>query len=405
MGNPHREARLGGGERGIALIIALVFTVIIAGLTVTGTLLLKAHTQSNRTNWARKNQALQVARSGINEGLVWLRRQTSQPVLTFAPVLDLGADPPVLDTIDEEIGLVREFTVTDKIRARYELWKRWDTDPDPVRLAWRQRYRVQDISAARAQGNPGTVWRLRSVGYVYNYLDPDVPFNVPPNSVIASHIAVNECRRLVIGLPGQAALNVADGNSCHINTNGRIVGGTGAGIYYPAASGAPTVGPPPPRVTGTPALATAVNYDDSYEAVFSVSFAELSTMATLVVTDPAGIPSPMPSMGLVIIDCGNVQFDAARPLLGNAIVVSRGNTTLAPGNNSNFSGMLYVEGNLTVRAPSEINGSVVCTGNVTVQGVPDYATINFDPDVLEALMRQLGNYRISNTPFLPRVSR
>jgi hypothetical protein len=395
-------------ERGVALILALMFTVIVAGITVTGTLMLKSHIQTNRTAWATKSQALQVARSGLAEGVAWMRRQTSQPVLTFAPMLDTSAVPPVLDTIDPDIGLVREFRITGKIHARYELWKQWDADPDAARLQRRQQNQCEDVSAARADATAGTVWRIRSVGYIYNLVDPAVPFNVSPNSVIASQVAVNEVRRLVIGLPGLAAVNVGDGNSCHINTQGRIVGGSAAGIYYPAGSGTPTVGPASAnRVTGTPNLATAVDYDDSYEGVFGVSYGELQSMATLVVNQVSEIPTPMPEMGLIIIDCGggNVNFDSTLPLTGSAIVIVRGNVTLTPGNNSNFSGMLYVEGNLTVRAPSVINGSVVCTGNMNVQGAADYATINFDGEILDQLMRFLGNYRISNTTLLPRHAR
>ncbi len=395
-------------ERGLALILALLFTVIVAGITLTGTLMLQQHLRANRTNWATKSQALQVARSGLNEALAWMRRQTSQPVVSFAPVLDPGATPAVLDTIDPDIGLVREFKITGKTWARYEVWKRWDADPDAARLAWRQQYQSEDVSASRAGASPGTVWRVRSVGYIYNRIDPDIAYDELPNHVIASQVATNECRRMVIGLPGQAAVNVADGNSCHINTNGRIVGGgTGAGIYYPSGTGTPTVGPVGAnRVTGTPNLATAVGYDDSYEGVFGLSFAELQALATLVVTDETDLPSPMPAMGLVVIDCGStVQFDAALPLLGTAVVIVRGNCTLLSGNNSNFSGLLYVEGNLTIRSPSIINGSIVCTGNMTVQGAADYATINFDVDVLQSLMTQLGNYRTSNITLLPRLAR
>jgi hypothetical protein len=393
-------------ERGVALILALLFTVIVAGITLTGTLMLRSHIQTNRTAWASKSQALQVARSGLAEGVAWLRRQTSQPVLTFAPQLDTSASPQLLDTIDPDIGLVREFRITGKIYARYEVWKQWDADPDAARLARRQQNQCEDVSMARAGASPGTVWRLRSVGYIFNLVDATVPFNVAPNSVIASQVAVNEVRRLVIGLPGLAAVNVGDGNSCHINTNGRIVGNTAGGIYYPAGSGTPTTGPANAnRVTGNPRLSTAVDYDDSYEGVFGVSFSELQAMATLVVTDPTQIPSPMPDMGLIIIDCGNVTIDDEMPLTGSGIVIIRGNTHLVPDNNSNFSGLLYVDGSLTVRAPSVINGSVICTGNMSVQGAADYATINFDGEILEELMTYLGNYRVSNTTLLPRHAR
>jgi hypothetical protein len=63
---------------------------------------------------------------------------------------------------------------------------------------------------------------------------------------------------------------------------------------------------------------------------------------------------------------------------------------------------LYVDGNLTIRAPSEINGSIVCTGNITIQGVSDYATVNYDEGALSALLDMFGNYRVANALLLPR---
>ncbi len=181
MDTPRTTAASRADERGLALILGLLLTIIVSGLTVTGTLLLRAHLQKNRTSFAAKSQALQVARSGLAEGLNWLRRQTSQPVLAFAPQLNTGATPQVLDTIDPNIGLVREFKITGKTWARYEVWKDWPGDPVPARLAWRQQYRCEDISSPRAQMGAGAVWRLRSIGYIYDRVDGNVAFNQAPN--------------------------------------------------------------------------------------------------------------------------------------------------------------------------------------------------------------------------------
>ena len=397
------------GERGVALILSLMFTMIVAGICLTGTQLLRAHIQKNRTSWASKSQALQVARSGLAEAHNWLRRQTSQPVTTFAPQLDTSASPQLLDTIDEDIGLVREFRVTGNIFARYEVWKRWDADPDAQRRAFRQQQQCEDVSELRGVNAPGAVWRLRSVGYIYEQLDPDVAFDTAPNRVIANQVATNEYRRLVLTLPGSAAVNVGDGNAAHINTNGRIRGNSAAGILYPAGSGTPTTGPNnQQRVTGTPRLATSNNYDDSYEAVFGLSYEQLRAMATLIVTDTSNIPSPMPEYGIVIIESNNtINFDAVRPLRGTALVIVRGNMTMTPGNNSDFSGMLYVDGNLTVREVCTLRGSVVCTGNLTVQGsgTNQYALIEYNGDVLNDLLGRVGNYTTSNATLLPRAAR
>src|SRR5678809_474929 len=108
----------------------------------------------------------------------------------------------------------------------------------------------------------------------------------------------------------------------------------------------------------------------------------------------------MPENGVVVIDAGTFSFDAARPLRGNAIVLIKGNVIMVPGNGSDFRGMLYVDGNLTVRDPSMIRGAVLCTGDMTVQGSTEYATIQYDADVLSGLMTHIGNYTASNTTLL-----
>jgi hypothetical protein len=402
MDHPRTVALPRRDEQGLALILGLLFTILVSGIVVSGTLYLKAHIQKNRTTFASKSQALQVAKSGLADALNWMRRQTAQPVLAFEPQLDTAASPQLLDTLDPAIGLVREFRITGKTWARYEVWKEWDADPDTDRLAWRRQYQCQDVSAARSDATAGTVWRLRSVGYIYDLVDDSVAFNVSPNHVISSQVAINEVRRMVIGLPGTAGLNVATGSTCVINSNGRIRGGTAAaGIYYASGTGTPTA--PASRVSGTPAVSTAVSYDGSYDAVFGVTWEELLGTATLVVNDIANFPTPIPNMALVVVDAGNITLTSTNRLQGAGIVIVRGNLTLTTGNNSNFSGMLYVDGNLELRSPCEINGAIVCTGSVLMQGSTDYATLNYDGPILNTLMTELGNYRMSHTTYLPRL--
>ena len=69
-----------------------------------------------------------------------------------------------------------------------------------------------------------------------------------------------------------------------------------------------------------------------------------------------------------------------------------------------FNGLLYVDGGFDMRAPAEISGSVVVTGNMTLQGIGDYATINYDEGVLNSLRQAIGNYRLLNAirPVIPR---
>ena len=389
-------------ERGAALVVAVFFTIIVVGLTLVGAVSLTSHRMKTKTNWVVQTQAVQAARSGLAESLSWLRRQTTQPVTVFNPVLNQAANPPVLDTIDPEIGLVREFEVTDAIWARYEVWKEWAGDPDPARRAKRVQFQCQDISEATAGGSPGMVWRLRSLGYIYRRVDPNTAYNLPPNRVIASQLMETDVRRVVITLPGLAALCVGDGNSCHINTGGRIYGMNGSAILYPPNTGTPTTGGGSVnRVIGT--VAQQANWDDSYEHVFGMSETELAGLAHMIVTDMNDFPVPIPSMTLVVVDTGTtIQFDSSHPLLGSGMVVAKGHVALSQGSNSNFSGLLYVDGNLTMRDPSEINGAVVVTGDCTIQGSHDFSTIRYDHAIIDAMMTSFGNYQRSKPLHLPR---
>jgi hypothetical protein len=383
-------------ERGVALILAVLFTILVVGITVTGSLILRSHQAKTKVSFVTHGQSVQFAKSGLIEALGWLRKQTSQPVTAFSPVLDPSSLPPVLDTIDPDIGIVREFEITNSIWGRYEVWKNWDSDPVSARLAWRQQMECGDISSLRGNLSPGSVWRLRSLGYVFRRVDPNAAFNEAPNQVIGQDMAEVEARRLALQPPGQAALCSRTGSGVRVLTRGRVLGGTlAAGLYYLNGSGTPTVSGTGATLTGTPNRSAATAYDDSYESVFGVSFDELGAMADYVVTAASQFPSPVP-VDTVVVSHTGMTFSATQPLKGTGVVVINGNTTIGQGSYSSFSGLLYVQGNLTLREPCEIQGAVVVTGTVTVQGNLDYVTIQYDDAILQHLRQELGTYRLSS---------
>lgn len=389
------------GERGVALILAILFTIIVVGITVTGTLILHTHQTKTKLGFVARGQAVQFAKSGLIEALGWCRKQTSQPVTTFAPVLDTGSTPPVLETIDPVIGLVREFEITDSVWGRYEVWRQWDADPDTTRLAWRTQMQCQDVSDMRGNLSPGSIWRIRSLGYVFRRVDPNVAFDVAPNQVLGREMAEVEARRLALQPPGQAALCARTGSTTSVLTRGRLIGGSvAAGLYYLNGTGTPTVSGTGASVTGTPGQSAATTYSDTFEAVFGVSQTELAAMADYVVTASGDFPSPVPVDTLVLSTVG-MTFTATQPLKGTGVVAIVGNTTISQGSYSAFSGLLYVQGNLTIREPSEIQGAVVCTGTITVQGNSDYATITYDDAILTHLRQELGTYRLSSAVARP----
>ena len=86
----------GAEERGAALVLALMFTMIAAGIVYSGTILQRSNRTKVRTAFRMNSQALQFARAGMTEAVNWYRRQDTQPVLDFEPRLDTQAHDSTL---------------------------------------------------------------------------------------------------------------------------------------------------------------------------------------------------------------------------------------------------------------------------------------------------------------------
>ncbi len=383
-------------ESGSALILALFFGIVVVGLVISGSIQMRSHRQTTSTQFQLYSQATQFARSGLTEALSWFRRQPAQPVTTFEPVVDLTANPPVTDTIDPDIGIVREFRISGSTWGRYEVWKEWAADPDPDRAAWRAQMQSTDVSTQLGLGTAGASWRIRGVGYLYQLNDDSIPFDTAPNRVLASRILESELLRLKISPPAQAALSIQTGTNATVNSYGRIDGGaTGAGIFYSKYSGPANVGEWwEGRVTGSPAQSEGT-YDASYKSVFGITYEELRSIADAYITDQTAFPNPVPTNTITVVESPGVIFDATRALKGTGLVVIKGDVAIFAGSASNFTGFLYVDGNLTMLSPCSITGAVVVTGTFASGGTGDYATITFDDDALTSLRLEIGQYRMS----------
>jgi hypothetical protein len=148
-------------------------------------------------------------------------------------------------------------------------------------------------------------------------------------------------------------------------------------------------------VLGTPGLSAGAPFDLTPSEIFGVSYEQLSAVAEMALSDENDFPVPVPSYSIIVLDEPSVHFTNARPLMGTGLVYIRGNVNIAAGSNSVFTGVLFVDGNLTMRAPSEINGAVLVTGDFNAQGSGDYATITYDDEALASLRREFGKYRMS----------
>src|SRR5690606_10760878 len=262
-------------ESGLALVLGILFTIIATGLVVSGTLSLRAHRAKIETNYRLHGQAQQFARAGLIEALGWFRKQTAQPVLTFNPILDTTATPPILDTQEPDIGIVREFQISGVVWGRYEVWKEWEGDPVPARLAWRRQVQCEDVSTQRGSAGAGNVWLVRSVAYVFQRTDPGKAYNEAPNRVLSSAILETELRRLTLAAPGMAAVCCGKPGGSAVADRVNIQGNGGAAVYHRTVSGQNI------SVSGGPVTQGGISgsgtspYDDSVQAVFGVSEDEL----------------------------------------------------------------------------------------------------------------------------------
>jgi hypothetical protein len=407
----------------VALVWALFCTLVIAGLVFAGTTSRIAMDHLASSDFSAHGQAEAVAQAGIVDAYAWFRRQTVQPVTTFAPRRDLAATPPVNETDDATIGLVREFEIMPSLWARYEVRPGapgeafTDSDADGrhdagepfvdangngVRDPARD---TRDVSAERGLTGSGLAWRIVSHGFLYRRQRDDLPLGEGPNVRVAYEQVAGEVRRLTITPPASAAICVRNGSSCVIGSRSRVLGGVNGGIVSTSGTGSPSIAIGS-EVQGSPAVGSLSPFADTIENLFGVTIGELKGTAEASYTDPASVPGTVGQYTLTVIT-GNIVFDGSRPLRGTGIVVIDGNCTLAAGSNSFFSGLLYVKGNLTLRSPAYLRGTLIVTGSVNVSGTGgDYVEIDYDPSTVSNLLTLMGQYRHSTVahPVVPLLS-
>ena len=410
----------GRGRRGSMMILVMVALVILGGIMAASMALTKSAEQVVDYELHYHGQAVNAAKAGLIDALSWFRRQTAQPVETFDPVRDLGVNPPVNDTDDPDIGLVREYEIStrDNIWERYEVRKR----------------AVKDLTEERNLSGKGRFWYIEAKGYIFQRLDPNytpeqfylfydledglqkqkqpdgsyITVNTPQNGileerydptavrVLASAKMATELRRLSVIPPANATFCAARGDHVSLGNRSRVMGGDYYGLIYPSGtgihykhSGAELSGSPP---VGT---ADPSTYLMDMEDVFGVSRQELRTLADIYTANPMSLPDELPEYSLIYID-GDVTWDAAKPLRGTAIVYVDGDVTIAANSSSYFTGILYVEGDYAQYAPSLINGTVIVKGHLSISGLGDYSEATYDPEARQRILTISGQYRFSS---------
>ena len=423
-------------ERGVILIWAAVTVMLIAGVVMSGAERIRALDRVTNADWTSEGQAREVARAGLTDAYAWLRRQTSQPVASFAPQRvganrpDYLAEPdggwdstidmtgsPLNETDDPDKGLVRAFEISPGIWARYEvdtgagsetfvdtngngLWDDGEGYTDANSDGkWNAGQGTRDLTNERGMNGTGSVWMIECTAEIFRRSRDDLPLGVGPNHRLARAKMAQEVRRLAISPPATSAICCSQGSNIAVGNRTRINGNGANALAYAGSTGSPSTGGS--EIVGS--VSGVPGYAGFLEDVFGVTLAKLKSMADISTSDSInGVPKVIPDYNLVVVDAPVTQFDLARPLRGTGVVIFRGDVDIQAGSNSFFNGLVYVQGDLTVRAPAYIRGTIIVTGDVDMQGTGgDYVEVDHDGSIVSHLLTKMGQYRIAKAPFAP----
>ena len=393
------------GQSGQAVIAA----TIIVSLVLLVLLTMITQTQLGNRLVGRQltyqGQAANAAEAGLVDALSWFRKQSVQPVTTFQPIVNASANPPINDSEDTSIGIVRTYQVSapGRLMGRYE-----------VRLGnTAAGSGVLDVTPQKGKttSGAGSVWQLESVGTIWVQNDPSLPnssYNQSPNTVLSQQTFRTEVQKMSVNLPdGGAALFSANCDNVTIGTKTKIQGGPGIGVSCRPGGGA--------GITNNGAITGATNtktnsvapYD--IQSIFAVSQQELLGLADVNVTQTRDLPSRLPDMSLIVIN-GDATFGPnqasplIRPLVGSGILVVFGNLTVNSDPSNDWNGVIYVTGNLSINQPMAVNGAIIAANSssaasIAVNSGSDISEVNYDTAVIFQINTQMGQYRFSRSRY------
>lgn len=398
-------------QRGSLALFIVVFLSLLA-LVPVGMQMVQVSARRTGQQIHLTVQADNVARAGLIEAISWFRRQATQPVRsssdpTTYPWADAAffprenIDPLLADTLDEDIGLVKEYALTEAsgVWGRFEIRRQSDTAGNPENPQ-----AVHDISHKRIEGanaGDGLAWYIESTGIVFRRRDPNVPFDQAPNEVIGRSRVATEIRRIALTLPANAAVLTRRRNHVTCSNNGRIVGGNNIGLGTYTGS-APTVSGTGSQITGTPSQSDIDGTGNAGfifpQTIFGLTKNELKLTADYTVSSVNELPADYPSMAVVYI-AGDAVFDASHKLRGGGILFVDGDLTVQTTANTLFSGLIYVVGDVSISGPALVSGALVAEGRVTLNGSGDVAEVDYDDSILNSVRQQVAQYRENKSSF------
>lgn len=366
-------------ERGSSLVWALFFVSLTTGILVAHSLEMSANRKTMDTRFRRVDLAQSVAESGLTDAISWLRRQPVQPVASFTPRRDLTAEPAVDETLDPNLGLVREFEVNGSLWGRYE-----------VRTN-------EAVDVSERYGEPtGSVWDLGARGYLYERIDPKKPFDQKPNRLLSSQTMRTEARGLAIRMPNTGAVVAGNLRSLELLSGTVIDGAGGPAITYDLSKTSGGLLSAVGTLTGTPSMLPLGSLALDLQSVFGIREDQLRATADVVAESPRQLQGREMRDQLVFAP-GTLSLDVSRDGLRGRMVLAIAGDFYAPEfNNSDFRGVLYVGGSMAIEGPFRFAGTLIVAGAMKVGGSADQVMIRSDPTQVTAMQNALSQYRSTN---------
>jgi hypothetical protein len=372
-------------ERGAVAIFLVMLLSVMAALTMVFQLSASSRGETRRhLNMA--TQADGVARTGLDETLAWFRRQEAQPVYwknsvyagrnyTYA---DQAFMPDATDSLRPDIGLVQEYPLsqTAGLWARFEVRRQAQDNTDPAADDPRAAHDITGRYFGVGEAGRGLCWSVEAAGIVFKPRRPVTPgtaYNPAGDEIIARSRASTEFRRLEVKPPAYAALIVLDGKSFNpdfVTTGVNLEAGTdGVALAYYAPPEADTDFSPFMETVPVDKRFKELPEEFSVRSVFGTTLAGLKGLSDFYVRGSA-LPEradAYPEYGLIFID-GDAVFDDAHPFPKSGLVVVNGRMEKVRDVDVNFTGALYVTGDLVVQGPGHFSGVVMAEKRADIRG-------------------------------------
>lgn len=407
-----RRGESGQAVIAVTIIVSLVLLVLLTMLTQ-----IQLGNRLVGRQLTYQGQAANAAQAGLVDALSWFRRQAVQPVATFQPVVNAAANPPVNDSEDTTIGIVRTYQVSGpgRLMGRYEV----RIGVPLTSTASNAGSGVIDVTTQKGRTGAGSVWQLESVGTIWVQNDASLPnsaYNQSPNVVLSQQTFRTEIQKMSVKLPdGGAALFSANCDNVLIDTKTKILGGSNIGVSCKPNSPVPGLGiQNNGNITG--ATRTKTNSVAAYDipSVFSVTQQELIGLADVNVTQVKDLPATLPAMSLIVIN-GDAVFGPLpppppaaqdiRPLIGSGILVVFGNLTVQADPSNVWNGVIYVTGTLSINEPMAVSGAIIAAnstntpGAIAINSGSDISEVDYDPAMISQINTQMGSYRFSRSKY------